>query len=187
MKIFTIPRNTPWWSATPVILSDCRIPFHIDHKRHQHPVIFLRAPESFRPTLFMHATRTNQEQLDLSYVSEIKTKFLPESCSSKSMGDLAAKKWEKEISRNQTCAKIQWKSEQEFVRGRVSERVQCESSVPSPDLYLKAKGCVHLGGSWFKIFWRFEKPGRAWQDLGASRPVGSTGPLVGLPGLPFGQ
>jgi hypothetical protein len=40
----------------------------------------------------MHATRMNQEQLDLSYVSEIKTKFLPESCSSKSMGDHAAKK-----------------------------------------------------------------------------------------------
>ena len=57
-------------------------------------VIFLRAPESFRPTLFMLGTRTNEnerEELSSGYVSEIKMKLLLESCSSKCVDNLAAK------------------------------------------------------------------------------------------------
>ena len=59
------------------------------------PIIFLIGPESFWPTPFMLATRANkneQEQLGSGYVSEIKMKFLPESCSSKYVINLAAKK-----------------------------------------------------------------------------------------------
>ena len=47
----------------------------------------------------MLATRTNKnerEQLDSGYVSEIKMKFLPKSCSSKYVINLAAKKLERE-------------------------------------------------------------------------------------------
>ena len=66
-------------------------------------------------------------------------KFLPESCSSKCVVVLAAKKWEREISWNQTWAKIQWKPEQEFVRGSESERVSMRASHPLLGLYLKTK------------------------------------------------
>ena len=62
-------------------------------------VIFLKAPEIFHPSPFMLATRTNKnerEQLDSGYVSEMKMKLLPESCSSKCVDNLAAKKWERE-------------------------------------------------------------------------------------------
>ena len=70
-----------WWELDP------------PHKRDElDPVIFLKASEIFRPTPFMLATRTNQEQLDSGYVSEMKMKFLPESCSSNCMVVLAAKK-----------------------------------------------------------------------------------------------
>ena len=59
------------------------------------PVIFLIAPENFRPTPFMLATRANKnerEQLGSGYVSEKKMKLLPECCSSKCVDNLAAKK-----------------------------------------------------------------------------------------------
>ena len=49
-------------------------------------VILLKALVSLHPTPFMIAIRTNKnkrEQLGSGYVSEIKMKFLPESCSSK--------------------------------------------------------------------------------------------------------
>ena len=112
------------------------------------PVIFLIAPESFRPTPFMLATRANKnerEQLGSGYVSEIKMKFLPESCSSKYVINLAAKKWEREISWNQTWAKIQWKPEQECVRGSVSECVSMRELNTPLGLYLKERWRVHHG------------------------------------------
>ena len=58
-------------------------------------VILLRAPEIFRPAPLMLATRTNKnerEQLDLGYISKMKMKLLPESCSSKYVINLVAKK-----------------------------------------------------------------------------------------------
>ena len=57
--------------------------------------VLLRAPDIFRPAPFMLATRTNKnerEQLDSGHVSEMKMKLLPESCSSKCVDNLAAKK-----------------------------------------------------------------------------------------------
>jgi len=55
----------------------------------------MRAPEILRLAPLMLATRTNKnerEQLDSGYVSEMKMKLLPESCSSKCVDNLAAKK-----------------------------------------------------------------------------------------------
>ena len=58
-------------------------------------VILLIALDIFRPAPFMLATRANkneQEQLDSSYVSEMKMKLLPECCSSKCVDNLAVRK-----------------------------------------------------------------------------------------------
>ena len=94
----------------------------------------------------MLATRTNKnerEQLNSGYVSVMKIKLLPKYCSFKCVDNLAAKKWEREISCNQTWAKIQWKPEQECER-------ECEwvceherAQHPSLGLYLKWTWCVH--------------------------------------------
>ena len=58
-------------------------------------ITLLMAPVIFRPAPFMLATRANKnerEQLNSGYVSEMKMKLLPECCSSKCVGNLAAKK-----------------------------------------------------------------------------------------------
>ena len=77
------------------------------------PVIFLNAPETFRPMPFMMEQK--HVQLEMGYVSEMKMKLLPTSCSAKYVINLAAKKWEREreSSCNQTWAKIQRKPKQE--------------------------------------------------------------------------
>ena len=96
-------------------------------------VILLRASEIFLPAPLMLATRMNKnerEQLDSGYVSEMKMKLLPKSCSSKYVINLAAKKWERECSCNQTWVKIQRKPEQECVRGSESGETEHESSSP---------------------------------------------------------
>ena len=68
--------------------------------------------------------------LDSGYVSEMKMKLLPESCSSKCVDNLAAKKWEREFSCNQTWAKIQRKPEQRMWEGVWVSVWAWESSTP---------------------------------------------------------
>ena len=57
-------------------------------------VILLKTPDIFHPAPFMLAIRMNKnerEQLNSGYVSEMKMKLLPESCSSSYVINLAAK------------------------------------------------------------------------------------------------
>ena len=85
--------------------------FDSPHERDEpNLIILLRAPVTF-----YLATRTNKnerEQLDSSYISEMKMKPLHEFCSSNCVDNLATKKWEREFSWNQTSTKVQWKPEQ---------------------------------------------------------------------------
>ena len=105
-------------------------------------VTLLMALVIFWPTPFMLAIRVNKnewEQLGSGYVSEIKMKLLPECCSSKCVGNLAAKKWERVCSCNQTWAKIQWKLESKVWEG-VSEWELSVRAQNSPlGLYLKGE------------------------------------------------
>ena len=93
-------------------------------------------------------------------------KFLPESCSSKYVINLAAKKWERErereISWNQTWAKIQWKPEQECVRGGVSACVSMRELNTPLDPYLKRRWRMHQRRGkpqWLWSRWRRWGPG----------------------------
>ena len=126
-------------------------------------------------------TRTNQEQLGSGYVSETKMKFLPESCSSKCVAILAAKKWEREISWNLTWAKIQWKPEQEFMRGSESERVSMRASHPLLGLYLKTSCNMHARrgqSQWSRSHWRRWGPGAIGPGSAGSRVAPLVPPLA---------
>ena len=136
----------------------------------------------------MLATRANKnerEQLGSGYVSEIKMKFLPKSCSSKYVINLAAKKWEREISWNQTWAKIQWKPEQECVRGSVSECVSMRELNTPLGPYLKRRWRVHqrrCKPQWLWSRWRRW----AQEQLALGRPTCGVGwPKGGPPGAPL--
>ena len=138
-----------------------------------------------------HATRTNKnerEQLDSGYISEMKMKILPESCSSKYVINLAANKWERECSCNQTWAKIQRKPKQECVRGSESGESEHESSSPLSRPLIE--------GNWASapeeepgttVRKPLEKVGPRSRCPWVSRPMGSAGPRVGPLVPPFGQ
>ena len=64
-------------------------------------------------------------------------KLLPECCSSKCVGNLAAKKWERECSCNQTWAKIQWKLESNVWEGVSEWELSVTAQHPLLGLYLK--------------------------------------------------
>ena len=154
------------------------------------PIIFLRAPEIFRPTPCMLATRTNKnkrEQLDSGYINEIKMKLLPESCSSKSVDNLAAKKWERGF------LKLNLSQNPMTTRARICER-ECEwvceheSITPSSrPLYKERMGHAHNGRPATMVRWPFDKVGPEQWSRGGSRPVGSAGPLVALLAVSFGR
>ena len=110
-------------------------------------IILLRAPVIFRLAPFMLAIRTNKndpEQLDSGYVSELKMKLLPESCFSKCVDNLAAKKWERE---SFLAIKLEPKSNgnpsKNVWEGVRVERVSMRAHHPSLGLYLKEFGRVH--------------------------------------------
>ena len=89
-------------------------------------------------------------------------KLLPERCSSKCIGNLVAKKWEREISCNQTGAKIQWKPEQECERECEWVCEQERAQHPSIGLYLKITWHVHPRRGkpqWSGSRWRRWGPG----------------------------
>ena len=130
------------------------------------PVIFLIASESFRPTPFMLAKRTNKnerEQLGSGYVSEMKMKLLPESYSSNYVINLAAKNWER------VCVlaiKLEPKSKgnpsKNVWEGVRVERVSMRAHHPSLGLYLKERWRVHQRRGkpqWLWSRWRRWSPG----------------------------
>ena len=90
----------------------------------------------------------------------MKMKFLPECCSSKCVDNLTAKKWEREISCNQTWAKIQWKPKQECVREGVSECVGMRELNTTADLYLNENEQRSMKRG------RPQQPGNRWNKWG---------------------
>ena len=144
------------------------------------PVIFLIALKSFRPTPFMLAKRTNKnerEQLDSGYVSEMKMKLLPKSCSSKYVINLAAKKWEREISWTKLEPKSNGNQSKNVWEGVWVSVWVWESSTPPLGPYLKRRWRVHQ---------RRGKPQRLWSRWRRWGP-GAVGPrsadLWGRPAL----
>ena len=150
-------------------------------------VTLLMAPVIFRPAPFMLATRANKnerEQLGSGYVSEIKMKFLPESCSFKWADDLAAKKWEKDF------LKPNLSQNPMETRARMCER-ECEwvcehgrAQHPSRPLFKEKMARAQEERQATTAMEPLEKvgPRSHWPWVG--RPVGSAGPRVGPLVLP---
>ena len=123
-------------------------------------------------------TRTNEN--NSGYVSEIKMKLLPKSCSSNYVINLAAKNWERECSCNQTWAKIQRKPEKECVRRSESEGSEHESSSPLSRPLFKESGWVHPRRS------QAQRSGSRWRRwdpgaIGSGSGDPKVGPLVPPP------
>jgi hypothetical protein len=125
-------------------------------------VILLRAPVIFHPAPFMLASRTNKndrEQLNSGYISELKMKLLPESCSCKCVDNLVVKKWERE---SFLAIKLELKSNgnpsKNVWEGVRVKRVSMRAQHPSLGLYLKENERRHkkrsrprrLGDRWSK-------------------------------------
>ena len=101
------------------------------------PVIFLNAPETFRPKPFMMEQNTcNSERVTLV---EPKWMFLPASCSF----FLAAKKWEREVSWDQILSKNPMKTREQSLRLSEWMRVECESSTPTSRPLFKGRMARH--------------------------------------------
>ena len=128
--------------------------------------ILLMAPVVFWHAPFILATRANKnerEQLDSGYVSEMKTKLLPEYCSSKCVNNLVAKKWERDF----LAIKLEPKSNEnprakcERVWEGVSEwELSVRAQHPSLGLYLKREWPGTVGRSWAQ---RLVAVGECWQ------------------------
>ena len=136
------------------------------------------------PTYTFHAWNKNErEQLGSGCVSEIKMKLLPESCSSKCIDNLAAKKWEREsILTIKFEPKSNGNPSKNVREGVRVKRVSMRASHPSLGLYLKRNCRVHPRRG------KPQRSGSRWRRWGPGAVgPGSAGPRVGPLVPPFGQ
>ena len=143
------------------------------------------------PTYTFHSWNKNErEQLGSGYVSEMKMKILPESCSSKCVDNLAAKKWERDFLQP-NLSQNPMKTQEKFVRGSVWEREwksECEWNTPlSQPLFKGERVKAHKERPATTVREPLVNvgPRSRWPWVG--RPVGSAGPRVGPLLPPFGQ